>query len=332
MATSRSKAPKGEVIDHDAQLVAAMPELAPAREESAIIGGFFGNLIAFFTEARALEVAAKSTLAIARTLKPPQSAADDVGLQTFVRQASSDRKKIEDHWQIASVVYSFQRRLVAARKRGTDALEEAAGIAQTFHNRYVEDEKRRAREEQERLQREADERARRERQAELDRLEAQALQAEQASPVISAREARFVDFYTGPYRDPERAAQMAGYAKPFDAATRLLALPKIVEAIDAMRRSKALRDQKAAVAERPMQVEQVTVRPNVQKVGVDRTTKTAEVFDARLLVEAVLGGKHGIPADSLMPDPTKLNQYARDLGEVINRWPGVRLVKKTTTV
>jgi hypothetical protein len=44
---------------------------------------------------------------------------------------------------------------------------------------------------------------------------------------------------------------------------------------------------------------------------------------------AVIGGKHGIPPDVLMVNQARLNDYARDLGDVINRWPGVRFDSDT---
>lgn len=331
------QAKAAEVIDADAALIQAIPELVPTRDESMTIGEFIRSLTPFFMTARALELAAKATLERARAddlrfrSVPPKTADEDARIQSDIRQSSADKKKVEDHWTITAVLFNFQRRLVGARKRATDALEEAATIWQRHHNTYADNERRKAQAETDRLRREQEAQAQRDRDAELARLEQLAVDAEAKSADLSEREQRFVEHYmrTG---NGILAARSAGFQNPSMQAPRLLSMQKIMAACDAKKRAEVLREQKAAVKETPLDVQTTEVKPNVTKVGTDRTTKSAEIFDARLLIEAVIGGRHGIPADVLMPDPVRLNQYARDMGDVINRWPGVRLKKDTKTI
>lgn len=320
-----------EVVDADAALMTAIPELAPTRDDSMTIGQFLASLTPFFTTAREMEAGARTTLARARTSVAPKTADDDARIQSAIRQASADKKTIEEHWTITATLFTFQRRLVTARKRATDALEEAASLWQRQHNLYADNERRKAQVESERLRREQEQRAQADRDAELARLEQQALDAEANSANLSERELRFVDLY-GPHCDQVWAAQQAGYKNPMAQAQRLLSMPKIQVAIKGKLEANALREQHAAVKGMPLDVQVSTVTPNITKVGTDRTTKSAEIVDARLLLEAVIGGRHGIPVDVLMPDPVRLNQYARDLGDVISRWPGIRLRKDTKTV
>lgn len=327
------KAPKvPETVDADAQLMQLVPELLPTQTEGMTIREFLTSLVPFFTHARELELAAKRTLDRARSTLPPTSAAEDGDLQVHIRQASADRKVILDHWEITSLVYRFQRRLVAARERGAMMLEEAANLWQQQHNTYAEQERRRAQREQERQRQESEAQAQRDRDAELQRLEAQALKAEAGSADLSEREQKFVEFYIVNKMADVDAARAAGYKDPKAAALRILTTPKIIAACKAKQSAVAIREQASAVKEAPLDVRSVDVKPQLEKVGTDRTTKTMEIFDARLLVEAVIGGRHGIPADMLMPNPVKGNDYARNLGDVINRWPGCRLKTKTTTV
>ena len=325
-----------DAIDADAALIQAIPELVPTRAESMTIREFIASLTPFFQTARTLEVAAKATLQRARASATPAHADADALIQVEIRQSSTDKKIVEDHWKITSTLFNFQRRLVTARKRATDALDEAATIWQRQHNTFAEMARRTAQAEQDRLRREAEAQAQQERTAELARLEQQALDAEAASGDLSERERSFVDYYTGPYRDPVRAAQQAGYKDPAMQAPRLLSMPKIQAAIKGKLEANALRDQRAAVKDAPLDVQVPTVAPNIAKVGTDRTTKSAEVYDPEAFMAALLDPRTrtalGIPATCATFDQVELNRQARDLGEFIGRWPGVRLVKKTTTV
>jgi hypothetical protein len=324
---AKRKAADAEVIDVPATV---SPDELDAQQAAGALGTFFKGLAQFFKTATALEVEAKSTLAVARSLTIPTNAAQHETLQRFIRDTSAQKKAIEQHWTITSSVSQFHRKLTAKRAIAANAVEEANTIGNRLHNAYVEAEKRRAREEEQRLQREAEEKARRERDAELAKLEAEALAREAASGELSTRELAFVLKVAEQGIHPQVAAQQAGYKDPAAMVARLMGLPKIDAAIKARREAAEIRRQAAAKQAAPLVYDEPEVRPDIADGG-DRTTHAGECFDARLLVEAVIGGKHGIPADVLTVDPVRLNQYARDMHELINRWPGVRY-KKTTKV
>lgn len=301
--------------------------------------GFLKGAAAFLTKARQLEGSASSTLERAKLLKAPANAADDVRVQTFIRTTTAERKAFLEHWEITSLVHQFHRRLTGRRQIGDAFLERAQGIAQKLHNDYVAAEERRAREEQLRLEREENERAERERQAELDRMEAAALKREEALEGLSEREQRFVDAFMGDSLtrgDAAKSAVRAGFTgNGLAAGARLMGLAKIQKAIQAKREAEEIRRQAEAKAKAPLDYRPVEeVRPDVAKAAgaIDRDTHSAELIDERLLIEAVLGGRHGIPADILQVNPAKLNEYARSMREVINRWPGVRYKKTTRTI
>jgi hypothetical protein len=87
------------------------------------------------------------------------------------------------------------------------------------------------------------------------------------------------------------------------------------------------------VQAKPLEVAPIDVAAaNVTKIGSDRNTWRGEVTDERALVAAVIAGGHGIPSDVLTVNQSKLTEYARSLHTLIDRWPGVRAVKTTTTV
>jgi hypothetical protein len=188
-------------------------------------------------------------------------------------------------------------------------------------------------EEQERLRQEAERKAREEREAELARMEAEALAKEEASTDLSDREEAFVTRYMA-IKDPERAAAFAGYKNPFQAATRLMSLPKVQTAIRERQEAIALRQQATARAAQPIEVEVEEVKANVSRGGggYERTTWTAEVLDEPAFIRAVIEGKSGIPLDVLTVNQTVLNSYARSLQSRLDLWKGVRAVKKTVYV
>lgn len=323
-----------------AEVLPALPEQSFAVDESRKLSQFFGGIVTFFRDAAELERTATDLVAKARllTLPQPGDVDGDAALQLAIRDASSQKKAIESHWTICSVVFQFHRRLTAGRDRGAKLAQEAMDIPQRLHNQFVQDAKRRAEEEQRRLQREEEARQQAERRAELARLEAAAADAEAASPDLSERERALVVMLvnrgvTGglvSQRDIENAATAVGYRDTNITGKRLA---KVVTAIDAMASAKAIREQAQAVEQTPIDTSRVeTVKVQKASVGVDRTTRSAELLDERKLVMAVIEGTHGIPTDILTINTAALNRYARDLGEVINRWPGVRMKETTRTV
>lgn len=337
---SKGKSVEGTVIDADAALIQQIPEMLQTRDEGLTVREFIAGLVPFFQQARALELKAKARLEAARQLTMPASQEDDTAVQMFIRASSAEKKVVEDHWTITALLFNFQRRLVAVRKRATDCHDEAERIAQSLHNQYKAAEQRRVDEENRRRLREAEEKARADREREQAELERQALELEAKSKELSDREQKFVELYCGEGTtaagvkgDARQAAARAGYKNPAEQGAILIGREKILAAIRAKESAKALREQAAARREEPVFAEEVPLeKPRIGGGGVDRTTKSGEILDERAFVDAVCEGRHGIPRDILIIDPARLNQYARDMGELINRWPGVRLKRNTKTI
>lgn len=338
MTVAKRRVQEPEVID--------LPQLNEdervAKTDGQSIMGWVGGIAAFFSTARALEQAARQTLERARLLTMPTSADADEEIQRFIKGANTNRREAEAHWEITSRVSQFHKRLVAARKRATEPLEEASTIANRLHNGYSEAEKRRAREEEDRRRREAELQAQRERDADVARLEAEAVAREEASGDLSDRERAFVDFYVNPAMavergDAYRAAARAGFKNPQQHAARLISLPKIMDAIKAKQEAIAIREQAAARKEEPLHVDIEPVKPNISRAaGHDRTTWAGEVYDPEAFIAALLDPRTrtqlGIPADCATFVSAKVNEYARSLHEKIDTWPGVRAVKTTKVI
>lgn len=98
------------------------------------------------------------------------------------------------------------------------------------------------------------------------------------------------------------------------------------------KRTKAGREQAAALKAAPLQATIVDVKPDiVQAAGtIDRTTKKGEILDEAKFIAAVFAGE--IPRDTLMIDLVRVNEYARSIPDAVNRWPGARVVKDTKVV
>jgi hypothetical protein len=89
------------------------------------------------------------------------------------------------------------------------------------------------------------------------------------------------------------------------------------------------------VKEQPLNVGPVQeVKPDIARAAgaVDRTTWSAEILDEVAAVDAIIGGKHGMPRDLLMINPIKANEYARSLHKRMDLWPGMRARRKTGVV
>ncbi len=327
MALKKQKAAEiidiGPTVSEDEQL---------ATTDGLAIRDWVAGIAAFFTTAAGIEKAAVATLAQAKALVLPTSMIEDERVQRFILKTTQDRKGAEAHWEIAQIVHRFHRRLTAKRTLATGPLEQANALATGLHNRYVNDEKRRAALEQERVRQEAEQKAREDRDRELARLEAEALKREESSTDLSEREQAFVSDYLVSHNG-QMAAHRAGYKDPLRAAGRLLAAEKIQAALRAGEEAKTIRAQVAARREMPLEVEVAEVRAEVSNtITHDRTTWTGEVLDEAALVEAVISGRFGIPRDVLTVNGVKLNEYARSLRERLDLWPGCRAKKTTRAV
>lgn len=297
-----------------------------------VLRTWFGGIATFLTQARTLEAKAGALETTAATLREPTTAAADAELQRFVQTATATAKEVSAHWEIAASVHRFHKLLVSYRERGVSKAERAGAIAQRLHNRYVESERRRVEDENARRQAEADAQAKADRDREAAALEARALEAEQASADLSAREEQYVVAMVVGMTSIE-AARLAGYKDPAGICGRLAATAKIQRAIFGAKQALAARQQAAAVREQPLASAPIeAAAPNVTKIGSDRSSWKGEVLDEQLFIKAVVEGKLGIPLDVLTIDQAALTRYARSLHELMNAWPGVRAVKSTTTV
>lgn len=337
MASERKRAAKADlrpVIDvgpvtEDQQLT---------QTDGGVIGAWVGSLGRFFTTALELETGAKASLATARALTLPATPDADEALQRFIKGTTADRKAVEAHWEITSVIHRFHRRLTARRDVAAKALEEANAIGNRLHMQYVDTEKARIAAEERRQREAAEFQARQEREAELARLEEEALQAEERSPELSDRERQFVALYCGPnslYAGRGQACAVAcSYKDALKTAARLLSNPKIQAAIKVAQEAAALRAQAAARAAAPVEVEAPRVASNLVRAAgaFDREQWTGEILDQAAFVEAFRSGQYGIPGDVLQINPAKLNEYARSLHEKLDRWPGVRAKRKTSVI
>lgn len=295
---------------------------------------FLGRARLFFQEAHALELKADATLVDAQALVAPTTEAEDLAVQQFIKRTQAETKALEEKWKITVVAHRIHSMLTAARGRAAQKLKAANDLGQKWHNAYVTEENRRAAEEQEVLRLAAEAEAQRAVDAAAAAAESEALRLEEGSPILSKREESFVELMVDFPTAPVQSAKMAGYKNPSEMGPRLMTYAKILDAIHAKKTAARIRAQAAARLAAPVYVDVPTVRPNIttgRASGgvVDRTTHAAEIVDAQAFVKAVVERRHNIPLDCLMPDPTKIAEYARSMREQINRWPGVKY-KKTT--
>lgn len=311
----------------------ANPEVGLVKAEGSAIPGFLNSAAQFLAKADALETSAKASLAAAKLLKRPTNGDEDLVIQQQILLDSAEEKNLEGHWEITAIISRFHRRLTGKRAIASTARSEAKAIRQGLHNEYVAEENRRAAREQEARRQAAEAQERLDREIEQEKLEALALQAERASDALSEREQVFVALVVGG-QTGTAAASRAGYKSGSYGAT-LLDQPKIKTAIEAGLRAATLRQQAAAIKAAPVSVVITEVKPDVQRAAGsrgDRTTWSAEILDADAFVRAVLDGKLGIPLDTLVPDQVALNRYATAMEAQLDRWPGIRAKKKTSTV
>lgn len=315
--------------------------LAPTQGVEAI--SFLTNLAKFVTGHRTNIMKASSRLAAAKLLKPPTTDEEDAAIEAFIVTARKDHKETGKFYGVKAIFHGLHKSIIGLEKLGADPYESAAAIAQTLHNDYKRARDRRLEEERRAKQAEEDRIAEVRRQQELAELEEQAIKLEDSLEELSDRERVFVQ-KCHELQNTERAVLAAGYkvAKDDKGLTdpaavraigeRLMARQKIKDAVWALREAATVRAQQAAQAQAPLESRRVAIPTRtVPKVGSDRVTKSAEIdpVDEMKLIAAVIAGT--VPADVLMVNRPKLNEYARTMGVLINRWPGVRFVEDTTT-
>jgi hypothetical protein len=322
-----------------ADLVPVEPEtdLAFVQEAGAAVVAFLKRATDFFKRADALEKTAGDVLALAKTLKQPTTGDEDVELQKFIKRVAVGQQTVTGHWDgsdrepgITRLLYRLHRRATQKRDVAIVSLKGAADIGNRLHTGYTTKAREDAERERQRLQAIEDAKAQQQRADELAELERQALAREADSDALSDREQVFVDEYVAKQNGAQAAAR-AGYKDPSAQALRLLKSAKVLAAIKSKQEAIALREQAAAVAAAPVEAVQVQVEADIAKApgAKDVTRWKAKVVDEAAFIAAVFEGKLGIPRDVLCIDVVKLNQYARDLHQVMNRWPGVKAVDDT---
>lgn len=294
---------------------------------------FIAGMRVFFRRADEIEALADQSLDAARLMAKPTSKADDEAVQMAVREWATQKKEAEHFWSpITKLLHGAHRLMTGRRDRALKLLDEAQEIGTRFHQQWVREETERTNAENRRRAQEAEQAAQAERDIELAALEREAARREAASPDLSAREAAFVDLMVGQNLAADLAATRAGF-KWDNAASRLLGMKKIQAAVKASREAKAVRDQATAIAAQPLQIQDaIAERPQVGEAATDRRTWRGEIVDEQAFVAAVCEGRLGIPRDLLQINPKRLNEEARSLKELLNRWPGVRAVYKDTIV
>lgn len=313
-----------EVID----VAPENPEVALVTAEGSKIGSFVAGLKEFLRVADGYEAKAATTLSTVQALVRPANSTEDERIQTIVRQATADIKEIEQHWTVTSLMHQFHKRLVARRDKGVTMLEKAKGLGNRLHQDYKDAEQRRADEETRRINAENEQKARIEQEQRAAELEQLAVTAEATRADLSERERTFVDLVYAGHGAPQ-AARTAGFKDPVSRAVVLMATAKIQTAIQAKHEAAALRQQATAKRQEPVVYDDVTVEADITKGG-DRSTWSAEVFNERALIQAVIAGQ--VPVDILCVKQTVLNDYAKKFQHNLDRWPGVKAVKRTSIV
>lgn len=250
----------------------------------------------------------------------------------FIKGAKQLRRKIEEHWsRITRSVDEMKRNLLNYKREDLQPVEDAIARAERIALDYETAERRRIAEEEERRRREEEERATAARQAEIERLEREALKAEASSPDLSAREQKFVDAYVGGNGragDVFQAAKFAGFADPLKSGSKLIGTPKIQKAIAAARQAVEIRKQAEARRDAPLEVETVAVESELGKAaGVSsRTYYSAVIVDLAKFEAAVKSGAIGF--EFVEPNQSALNEAAKRIKKASifgQAFPGVEL-------
>jgi len=254
--------------------------------------------------------------------------------QTLLVEGKRLKRGITEHW--ANVTRWLEDRKKDIRSIAAMDLENVepglAGLNTAILD-YEEADRQRIAQEQAQKRQEQERIAREQREKELAEMERQAQAAEEQSEDLSPRERVFVQqVFAG--TAPAMAAKVAGFKDPQAQADRLMKTPKITYALEGMKQAQALREQSAAVAEKPIEIRQPEVQSNTAKVAGVRTvvTWTGECFDYRGFVEDFQRGVIDIETFLSLSQPSETggNAMARSLHENLDRIRGWRHIKKVT--
>jgi len=323
-------------------LEAEVPEVALVLQEASGVITWLQQLAAFFRTAKAIEADAVATRDRVLALKVPTTKAEDAAMRQEALAARDKKKAALAHWDpITGLLSKLHKRATGGRSRATDPLEEAEKCATRQHDTFEREENRRAAAEQDRIRRDEERKANEARERALAEFESAALQAEESSPDLSAREEKFVAIHSGLNADGTRhaapaaamlAAGAAGYKNAADMAARLIASDKIRAAITARQSAHMMRTQLEIMRELPPAIDEEKVAAAAPDLNTgDAHTWTAECLDPVALRDAAFEQPAlGIPRDLFVLDPAALNRYAKSLEKQVERWPGVKATRKTT--
>lgn len=250
----------------------------------------------------------------------------------FIRDLKGTIRNIEDfHKRTKRDIDSLKKKALQNERDDIAPFEEAIKVIEPRIIAYENAEAVRVREEQDRLRREAEDEARQRRDRELAEQYAQLSRVEAESPHLSLRETEFVSLIVDGEFMPEKAAHTAGFKDAKASAVRLMATPKIQQAIAARKEVIAIRQQTEALRDNPLFVRPVAaVESQTSKVAgtSTRTYYSAEILDVDKLIDMVIAGT--ISRSVLQINHPWLNQQATDLKDAFESvyGPGARLVKK----
>lgn len=261
---------------------------------------------------------------------------------TFIKGAKALKREIEEHYaKIKKPLNDARNTILDMEKTHLAPVNEAITVADRVTTTYVNEQRRREQEEAERVRRaaEAEERARRE--AEAAKAEEAALALEASSNGLSEREQKFVALWVQGYgtasaKTTALCAINAGY-KDGNYGERLLAQPKIQQAITDARRAAAIRKEAEAKQAAPIIVETAPVPSEIGSVSGTslREYWRCESVDLKALVLAAAediqnGG--GSLLLALEPNMVYLNGQARDLKTMFERVHPYAKASKTQKV
>lgn len=227
-------------------------------------------------------------------------------------------RTIDDHYdKVKRPFIDGGRAVEVMRKADKDPLVRAADIIEGKDLRWTNEQRRIEQDAADQRRREAEDLARTNREAALAAAEVDAQRLEEASDDLSDRERIFCDAIVDGL-SPTKAADLADYSDPLKQGQRLMASIKIKASIVALQHAKAIRQQAAEQARKPLVVES-TPQPETQVATVAGTALKSyygcdAVFDIARLKQAWIDGV--VPADTFTPNLVHLNAAARQLKEM----------------
>jgi hypothetical protein len=259
--------------------------------------------------------------------------------RSFLKGAKALKRAIEEHYSTIKKPLNDARNTVLDMERAHLApVLEAIRLAERADVEYVREQQRIEAEERERRRLEAEAEERERRAEEAAKIEAEASALESASEELSARERVFVrEVMAWGAATPAawlKAARLAGYKDPQQAADRLVKSQKIQHAITSAQEAAALRKAAERVQSAPVNVAPVEVESQIGTVSGTslRTYYSCGAVDLQALILAVaenIKSGDGSMVLALEANMPYLNSQARDLKAMFERvYPMCKLAKR----